>query len=633
MGDKEINPIEFEEQHAKTAAFLGIDLYTWASLAVSSLCFVAGLFFSSGSLMRLILMLVSFVASGYGVVSGAVEKLLTEHEVDEKLLVVAAAFLSFLTHMEVDGAALMLFYCLTHLALRYVSARSERSVMAAVDPRANRAVLLDDEGEETVDAASLKPGDTILLRPGDVFPVDAVVLDGYSTVDLSAVTGQQEGRTVEEGDSVPSGARNLTSQLQLEVAAPYNSSTMDRMWELLRGEGEESRWEDYLEKYRRLFVPVSVALTAVLTVLFTLIFRSGVGVALHRALVVLIVANPAAFAAALAMTYFIGMHGAARRGVIFKGHGALDAAANCKAMVFDRDGTVTSRDFRVEAIHAGRIDADILLKASAHAAANASAESMRAIVAAYGGPIDYSMIGNFVEYPEGISVEIDGIPVLIGSRDFLLGNSVTLGENDGRDTPALHVSLGGQFAGSILLSNSVQPGCQETMSALGGMGCRDVVLLSEEEGEKTAALAQQCGIHKYYAQCLPMDKLARIQEIRERNSDGATIYVTASDAEGANFACADAGMYLGALDGEGAAEAQIIAMGGSVTCTAEALRSAGITDKVLKEALLGILAIKAVLLLLSLTGLSTALWFAALLDGFAAVGAVLNAVRAFPPEK
>ena len=220
MGDKEINPIEFEEQHAKTAAFLGIDLYTWASLAVSSLCFVAGLFFSSGSLMRLILMLVSFVASGYGVVSGAVEKLLTEHEVDEKLLVVAAAFLSFLTHMEVDGAALMLFYCLTHLALRYVSARSERSVMAAVDPRANRAVLLDDEGEETVDAASLKPGDTILLRPGDVSPVDAVVLDGYSTVDLSAVTGQQEGRTVEEGDSVPSGARNLTSQLQLEVAAP-----------------------------------------------------------------------------------------------------------------------------------------------------------------------------------------------------------------------------------------------------------------------------------------------------------------------------------------------------------------------------------------------------------------------------
>ena len=635
MSRKEINPIEFEVQHSRKQTLFGIDLFTLIRYAAAAVFFIIGLICRQNSLGRLLFMLLSFLASGYGVVVEAAEQLLNERKVDERLLVVVAAFFSFLVKLEADGAGLMLFYCLMRLGLDYVSKRSRDSIMKAVDPRGTKALLQGEEGEETVDVSSLKPGDTILLDPGEVAPVDCLVLEGFSTLDASAVTGDAEPVEVEEGDTVPAGAVNISSRLQLEVAAAYRSSTMDQMWRILSDESNDNTvLESLLGTYRRYFAPIAVALTAVLAVLFTLIGKSTLSSALHRALTVLVIANPTSIAAAIGMTYFVGLRGAAHRGVLFRGNGAAEKTAACRAVIFDQNGTVTSSDYHVDEIRSDRMKSEILLKAAAHAAANASTQLMRAVVASYGGPIDYSIIGNFVEYPDGVKVEINSIPVMIGSREFLLENEIVLKEDDAlAPEPALHAALGGHYAGSLLLSGSLQAGCRETVDALDSLGCRDVILLSEDEADKTAQTAHECGIRKYYSQCLPMDKLARVQEICERNHDGSTVYVAAGEGENAALACADVGMYLGDLNSEIAEEAQAIALDGSVTKVAEAFRSAANIRKVLTQGLIGVLAVKALLLLFALIGFRSQLWFAGFLDGAAGIGAVLNAVRAFPVEK
>ena len=635
MRNKELEPIDFEEQTGVQRTVAGVDLFVLIRLAAAALAFVVGLFFPEGGILRLAFMLISFLAAGYDVLMDALHRLLEERTVDENLLITLATLAAFILSLDSEGAAIMLFFRAGKLALDYVLKRSESTLLSAMDPRPDTATVLVDEIESEVKAADVRPGDTLVLHPGDHAVTDCVVLEGYTAVDMSAVTGNTRPCSVEEGDSIPAGSVNISSLIYVEAMTSVESCSLSRVQQALRDKsGDMSPLEEFSEKYRRYFAPITLAAAAVVAVLLTFFAHLTVGQAIHRALVLLIVASPCGAFAGLALSYFTGLSGAAHQGVLIKSSGVLEELSRCKAVIFDKDGTISTGAYGVDSVDSPRMDAGVLLKAAAHAAANASSASARAIVNAYGGAIDYSVISNFTEYPDGISVEIEGISVLMGSISFLSESGVDVSGSIEAEEPAMHIALGNHYAAVIRFIDTLQEQAPLAVSRLEELALEDIILLSSDSADKTRSLAHMSGIAKYYSRCLPMDKLSRIQEMCERTRGSGTLYVGSALTDGAILSAADVGMTLGGFDaGENARNADVLAMDSDVYKVPVAIECARRTARVCREGLLLAVAVKAVLILLGLLGVTNALWFTTVVDACVGIGCALNAVRAFPIKK
>ncbi|MBE6968586.1 MAG: HAD family hydrolase [Ruminococcaceae bacterium] len=635
MRKKELEPIEFEEQTGVTRTLAGFDLFVLIRLGVAAICFVVGLLFPAEGIVRLALMLASFLAAGYDVLMDALNRILRERVMDENLLIIIATLAAFVLSLDSEGAAIMLFFRLGKLGLEYVRRRSEEGLFSSLDPSPSTATVLVDEVETSVDVDSIRPGDTLILHPGDCAPVDCVVLEGYTAVDMSAVTGDSRPRSVEEGDTVPAGSVNITSLIHAEAIVSASMSTLNRIRETIADDGgERSDLEELADKYLRLFAPVSLALCAVVAVLLTFFAHLTVGQAIHRAMVLLIIVSPGGALAGLALSYFTGLTGAANQGVLLKGNAVLENLARCKAVIFDKDGTISTGGYGVDSVDSPHMDAGILLKAAAHAAANASSASARAIVSAYGGAIDYSVISNFTEYHEGIRVDIEGIGVLMGSLDFLIDSGVDVENALEAEEPAMHIALGGRYAAVIRFNDILQEQAPLAVSLLEELNMEDIILLSADSIDKTRSLAHMSGIAKYYSRCLPMDKLSRVQEMCERTRGSGTLYVGSALTDSAMLSAADVGMILGGFDaGENGKISDVLALDNNVYKVPLAVGAARKTARVCREGLVFVLGVKALLLLLGLFGVTNALWFTALVDACAGIGCALNAVRAFPVKK
>ncbi len=631
MKKEELDPIEFEDQKAPPRQIAGFDLLVSVRLLAAAACLIAGLFFPADSIVRLVFMLACFLVAGYDVVTDAVFTLVHRHTVDENFLLTLACMVAFIIRADAEGAAIMLIFRLGRFLLAYVVDRTRRSVRTSTNPCPTQATLMLDEQQSTVDVSAIKPGDTLVLRPGDAAPVDCLVTDGYSSLDTSALTGDHQLRSVEEGGTILAGSVNVSSLIQAEAINAADGSTMERICRILDDpEADKSRWEALLSRYDHLYAPIAIAVCAVYAVLLSLLSTLPVVSAIHRALVLLVIFCPAGLLAGMALTYFAGIHGAAQEGILFKSPAVMDSLTKVNAVIFDKNGVITTGDYKVDSIKTGRIDAETLLKVAAHALANASSPMAGSIVAAYGGAIDYSIIGDFQEYPDGsASVTINSIPVLIGTRSFLDGNHIAVAGADDPDTLAVHLALGGRYAGSILLSDMVRENAMEAVSSLETLGCADIIMLAEDSAAKTKGIAQSAGIGKYYSQCLPIDKLSRIQETCSR-VNGSVVFVGSASADTAAFEAASAGFLLGGLGSEETvAVADVIAMDEDPEKVAAGITNARQTNGVLRQGVLLVLGVKLVILLLFLSGICSQVWFAVFADAAAGLACSLNAVRAF----
>lgn len=635
MRKKELEPIEFQEQSGETKKVAGFELSMLIRVGIAALCFVIGVFFPEDGILRLVFMLAAFLAAGYDVLMEALNHLLQERRLDENLLITLASLAAFVLSLDSEGAAVMLFFRIGKLGLEYVQRRSEAALFHELDSSPATVSLLIDEVETQADSDSIRAGDTLILHPGDCTPVDCVVLEGYTAIDMSAVTGDSRPCSVEEGDTVPAGSINISSLIYAEAIAPVTMSTLSRVREAITDESaERGDLAELADKYRRFFAPAALAATAVMAVLFAFFGHLTIGQAVHRALVILIVASPCGALAGLALSYFTGLTAAASSGVLIKGNGVLESLSRCKAVIFDKDGTISTGGYGVDSVDSPKMDAAILLKAAAHAAANASSAAARAVVNAYGGAIDYSVISNFTEYRDGISVSIEGISVLMGNLDFLAESGVDLEYALEAEEPAMHIALGGRYAAVIRFNDILQEQAPLAVSHLEELSIEDIILLSGDSIDKTRSLAHMSGIAKYYSRCLPMDKLSRVQEMCERTRGSGTLYVGSSMADAAALGAADVGMVLGGFEaGEVARSADVLALDSNVYKVPQAIRIARKTARVCREGLVFVLAVKALLLLLGLFGVTNALWFTALVDVCAGIACGLNAVRAFPLKK
>ena len=633
MRKSEINPIEFETKKGRERTVLGVEFYCFVRLAAALALFAVGLFFRTGTMVQMLFMLCSFLAAAYDVVMETVDEIVNRHQLTMEPLILLASLAAFVVRLEIDGAALMLLYRICSLALTYAASRSEQMLKTAVDQRPEKVTVLEDEGEKVVDRNDVRAGDTVYIRGGSVCAVDCLVAEGEGSMDLAALTGVHAVQSVKEGDVIPAGSKLLSGEITGEAMGPASGSMFERLWNETRSEAENKcTIEHWLELYRRFFVPVALALGAVITVLLNVVSKCSVSNAIHRALCVMILLNPAGLFAGLHACSRAGITGALSRGVLFKGIGSVEKAATPAIVVLDKNGTVTTGKYRVEAVRAEKLDAYTLLKAAAHAAANADTPLAHSVVEAYQDTVDFSIIANFVEYENGLSVEMKGIPVLLGKRSFLQEHGVAL--PDGEDDPLeLHVAFAGRYAGSILMGEMPRVTVADTVAELQELGCNDVLLLSEDSSEKTHGLARLCGIDNYYSNCTAPEKLTRVTELTERSGKASTVYVGAGACDTECLNTADLGVVLGDLDSPCGSDADVLLLGGSLDSLCEAVRSARLTRTVFLQGLGAVLGVKLLLILLALFGVSSQLWFDALLDGVVAIAAVLNAVRALPVTK
>ncbi len=631
---KELDPIEFEERKPAGKQFFGFDLLTLVRLAAALVLFLVGLFLPTGGItgiLRLVCMLACFLLAGYDVLMEAIRALMENHMPDGNLLIVLASLATFFLRMYVDGAAIMLLYRVGKLLLEYAGKRTRDSINSAVYPKPSQCTVSLEDGERGVPVSDVKAGDILVLHPGDCVAADCMVTDGYTSVDESAITGESQLRSVEEGDVIYAGSVNISSLVQAEAVAPAAGSTLSKAAEMIFDPyAEKTVYEKWAERYSRIYAPVAIAACALFAVLLSAVGKVPVSEAIHRSLVFLVVLSPAALLAGIALNSFAGLAGAAHQGILLKGSAVMESLAEVQSVLFDQEGTITSGDYTVDVIQSERIDSDTLLKAAAHAVANASGPAARAIMSSYGGAIDYSIIGGFCEYPGGISVTMEGIPVLIGRRGFLQENGIAVPGEDNPDTLSMHVALAGQYAGVIRLKDTVRDNASEAISRLEDVGCGEVVMLSQDSKTKTRDIALRAGISKSYSQCTPIDKLSRVQEASELAGKGKVLYVGGASADTAALLAADIGMALGGFElSKTLTDADAIGMDGNPDKVAKAIHTAKNADTVMKQSVFFALGVKLLLLLLTLFGVTDQIWFSVFADAAAGMVGVLNAIRSF----
>lgn len=634
MRNTEVNPIDFEPAQSTQRKILHVELYCFVRLTVALVCFIAGLFFPAGGMTRMVFMLFCFLLAAYDVVMKSVEDIMLRHELTMEPLIMLASLSAFAVGLEGDGAALMLLYRVCGLVLDYAVERTEGILQEAIDKRPALVIVSDGSIEAEMERDAVHRGDTILLKSGMVSALDCIVLQGRASILCPWECKELLRQDVQDGDFIPAGATIEAGELSAEVVTVASDSKIVKLWEeSQRTDLEKSTIQHWAELYKRFFAPVALALGAVVTVLLNVIGHCSVSNAVHRALCLVILMNPAGLLAAISAAYHVGRAGAISRGILFRGNKSIDTMAKSVAVMLEKDGVLTTGEYQVERVVGEKLPSDLLLKAAAHAAANANSPTANAVVTAYGDKIDYSLLSNFVEYPDGLSVEIEGISVLMGTKAFLSQRGITIERESGNGL-FLHVVFAGEYAGSILLSEAVRENIGEAVEQLQALGCSDVVLLSEESSEKTHRLARLCGLDNYYANCGREEKLSRISETCQRSYKASALYVSADVEKDMEYlSSASLGVVLGEPSANAEDETGVLLFNKDLRVLPEAISRAQMIKQVLLQSMAIIGGVKLVLILLAISGVSSLLWFDVFVDGCVGVVAVLNAIRAFPIQK
>ena len=605
--------------------------YTWFGvkkellirLVLAVILFVAGLVLSAKGNVALLLMLAAFLVSGYDVIVRAIVRAANERRFSEELLITLAGVLAFVISAGYEAAAVMIIYQLGHVLRSYALELTKGALRERIDPYPTEVNVLRGEDKFILPADEVQVDDILVVAEGERFPVDCEVTMGSSYIDLSAVLGHEEQREVSEGMYINAGAVNLNSELRVRAIRTFADSTVVRAAQIAsNGNDVPSAAQSGAERYASLFAPFVLGIGIIITLVLLIFTETGTEEAIHRGLVMLIIACPTAILACIPFTYLSGLYRSLSQGVLVKNAALLDSLSRIGAVIFDKDDLLSGDDLRVAAVKSQRLEPDVLLKVAAHAASNSTDKRAAAIVSAYRGVIDNSLIQRFEEFETGIAAVIDGVVITMGDREFMdrLGVAVPEEEADGQN---VFMALNGNYAGSILLADSVRGNVGSSVAALEAIGC-DCIMLSADSEESTGALAADAGIREYYAQCMPIDRLEKIQEIKERFPKSTVLYIGDGTADNSSMDAADIGVCInGVISPKAITNGEVVVMDSSVDAICNVVDTARVTRKTVRLALLGMIGVKLLLLLLSVFGLTYQMWFAAMVDMIAGVAAIL----------
>ncbi|BDE97352.1 heavy metal translocating P-type ATPase [Raoultibacter timonensis] len=591
-----------------------------------------------GLYVEFALFLVPYLIAGYDVLFKAARNIGHGQVFDENFLMSVATIGAFALvlfpdsdpHMA-EGAAVMLFYQVGELFQSYAVGKSRKSIADMMDIAPDYANVMRDGELVQVDPYEVAVGDEIVVKPGERVPLDGVVVSGASQLDTAALTGESVPRHVEAGAEVISGCVNMTGLLTVKVAKPFGESTVSRILELVENASEKkARTENFITRFARYYTPAVVIVAVLLAVVPPLLFGQNWSDWVQRGLIFLVVSCPCALVISVPLSFFGGIGGASRLGILVKGSNYLEALGDTETVVFDKTGTLTDGTFSVVAVHPETdVDPDLILSVAAHAEAYSDHPIALSVKEAYSGPIDRERIADVEERGgHGVRATIDERVVLVGNDKLMCEGGVDYHDCELTGT-ILHVSLDGEYIGHIVIADVIKEDAAKAIAELHAVGVKRTVMLTGDRKEVAAAVAAELGIDEYRAQLLPQDKVAAVEKLLdETTGKGKLAFVGDGINDAPVLTRADIGIAMGAMGSDAAIEAaDIVLMDDRPSNIAKAIHVARKTMGIVRQNIVFALAIKFLVLILAALGIAN-MWLAVFADVGVAVLAILNAMRA-----
>ncbi|HAX40865.1 MAG TPA: cadmium-translocating P-type ATPase [Clostridiales bacterium] len=586
---------------------------------------------TEGSLISLGVFLAAYAIIGGDVLLRAVRNILRGKVFDENFLMSIATIGAFIVGDYAEAVAVMLFYQVGELFQSHALDQSRKSIADLMDIRPDYANVQRGERLERVDPDEVRVGERIVIKPGERVPLDAVVLDGSTSVDTSALTGESLPRDVEEGDALLSGCININGLVTARVTKAYGESTVSKILDLVENaSSKKSKSEHFITAFAQYYTPVVVIIAVLLALVPPLVLPgASFGDWVYRGLIFLVISCPCALVISIPLSFFGGIGGASRRGILVKGGNYLEALARTELVVFDKTGTLTKGVFVVQRIAPSGITANALLEKAAYAERYSNHPISRSLQESFGRPIDPARIRNVEETPgQGVIAQVDGATIAAGNARLMRRVGIDVTEATDEIGTVVHVAEGGVYIGYILIADEVKEDAARAIRALKESGIRRTVMLTGDRKQIGEHVASALGIDEVYAELLPADKVAKLEALfSEKSPRGKLAFVGDGINDAPVLARADIGIAMGALGSDAAIEAaDIVIMTDEPSKIVTAIRVSKKTLRIVTQNIVLALLVKGVVLLLGALGIAT-MWAAIFADVGVAILAILNAIR------
>lgn len=586
--------------------------------------------------VRFALYMVPYLVIGYDILRKAGKGILNRQVFDENFLMAVATVGAIALGDYTEGVSVMLFYQIGELFQSYAVGKSRRNISELMDIRPDYANIEKDGQLEQVDPDEVEVGTTIVVQSGEKVPIDGVILEGSSTLNTSALTGESLPREVKAGDEIISGCINMTGVLKICTTKEFGESTVSKILELVENSSSrKSRSENFISKFAKYYTPAVCYGALALAVLPPLVRIIALGLApewgdwIYRALTFLVISCPCALVISIPLSFFAGIGGASNQGILVKGSNYLETLASTKCVVFDKTGTMTQGVFEVSGVHHNEMDAEKLLEYAALAECSSSHPISKSLQKAYGKSIDRNRVTDIEEIGgNGVTAKVDGILVAAGNVKLMKKLGISYMDCHSVGT-IVHMAVDGKYAGHILISDLIKPHAAQAIAELKRAGVKKTVMLTGDAKNVAEQVAEELGIQEVHSELLPADKVAKVEELLKQKTEKEKLAFVGDGINDAPvLSRADIGIAMGALGSDAAIEAaDIVLMDDDPLKIAKAIKIARKCIRIVYQNIYFALGIKGICLLLGAIGVAN-MWMAIFADVGVMVIAVLNAIRA-----
>ena len=604
-------------------------------IIVAAVLFAAGSLLPLGPTVEMGVFLVCYAVIGWDIVWKAVTNILHGQVFDENFLMTIATIGALILGEHSEGVAVMLFYQVGEWFQSYAVSKSRKSIASLMDIRPDYANVERNGKLEQVDPDEVNIGDTIVVKPGERVPLDGKIIKGTSALDTSALTGESMPRDVEPGMEVISGCINQTGILTIQTTKKYGESTVAKILDLVENASDKKgKTENFISRFARYYTPIVVFAAIALAILPPLVTGQPFSVWIYRALTFLVISCPCALVISIPLSFFGGIGGASKIGVLVKGSNYLESLAHTEVVVFDKTGTLTKGSFAVSQIKAIDMKEEQLLELAAYAEDYSNHPISQSIQKAYGKKIDNSRISDVQEIAgHGVRAVIDGKTVLAGNTKLMNRENIAYTPSDAIGT-VIYLACNGKYAGYIVIEDEVKADAPAAIRALKEVGVRKTVMLTGDADAVGKKVAQKLGLDQAYTELLPADKVDRVEAMLKQTSEkGKLVFVGDGINDAPVLARADVGIAMGGLGSDAAIEAaDVVLMTDEPSKISAVVRIARKTIRIANENIVFALGVKLLVLILGATGYAN-MWAAVFADVGVSVIAILNAIRAMRVKK
>ncbi len=590
--------------------------------------------------LEFVLFMIPYLIIGYDILLKAFKGIKNKQVFDENFLMAVATVGAIALGDYKEGVAVMLFYQIGELFQSYAVGRSRRNISELMDIRPDYANIERDGKLERVDPDEVGIGSVIVVQPGEKVPIDGVIIEGSTTLNTSALTGESVPREAKAGDDVISGCINMTGVLKIKTTKEFGESTVSRILDLVENSSsKKSRSENFISKFARYYTPAVCYGALALAILPPVVsmflgFDAMWGEWIYRALTFLVISCPCALVISIPLSFFAGIGGASNAGVLVKGSNYLETLSKTKYVVFDKTGTLTQGVFEVVGVHHSKLEEARILEYAALAESFSSHPISKSLQRAYGKEIDQSRVTDVKEISgEGVTAVVDGVSVATGNTKLMKRLGIEYSDCHSVGT-IVHMAVNGRYEGHILIADREKPNSKEAIAQLYRMGIKETVMLTGDTGKVADQVAGDLGISTVYSELLPGDKVAKVEELlSKKHSKEALAFVGDGINDAPVLSRADIGIAMGALGSDAAIEAaDIVLMDDDPLKIAKAIKIAKKCLRIVYENIYFAIGVKIVCLILGALGIAN-MWVAIFADVGVMVIAVINAIRALFVKK